>query len=218
MHKTPVALIRLVGDTLANGRYTSPKTVHEYAGLLSVEASRLGSSIDNLLTYARYGGGRAADATELVDVEPADLVEDTLQGFRPTLATLEFELTIDLPPDLPQVCVDRPAVIQALENIVDNAIKYSGVTRRLAVSARAAGKSLTLTVKDSGSGICREDQARIFERFYRGRNVSTSGSGLGLPIAKRIVESHGGRIDVRSELGIGTEVDVTLPTSGRRAT
>jgi signal transduction histidine kinase len=217
--KTPVALIRLVGDTLANGRYTSPKTVHEYAGLLSVEASRLGSSIDNLLTYARYSGGRAADSTEFVNVEPADLVEDALQGFRPRLATLEFELTVDLPHDLPQVFVDRPAVIQALENIVDNAIKYSGsTTRRLLVSGRATSKGLTLTVKDSGSGICREDQARIFERFYRGRNVSTGGSGLGLPIAKRIVESHGGRIDVRSELGVGTEVDVTLPTSGRRTT
>jgi len=215
--KTPVALIRLVGDTLANGRYTSPKTVHEYAALLSVEASRLGSSIDNLLTYARYSGGRAADSTELVDVEPADLVEDALQGFRPTLATLEFDLTVDLPRDLPHVCVDRPAVIQALENIVDNAIKYSGSTRRLSVSAQATGKILTLTVKDSGSGICREDQARIFERFYRGRNVSTSGSGLGLPIAKRIVESHGGRIAVRSAVGVGTEVDVTLPTTRRAA-
>jgi two-component system phosphate regulon sensor histidine kinase PhoR len=216
--KTPVALIRLVGDTLANGRYTSPKTVQEYAGLLSVEASRLGSSIDNLLTYARYSQARTADSTELVDVEATDLVEDALQGFRPTLATLEFELIVDLPHDLPQVCVDRPAVIQALENIIDNAIKYSGATRRLAVSGRAAGQVLTLTVKDSGSGICREDRARVFERFYRGRNVSTSGSGLGLPIAKRIVESHGGRLDVRSEAGVGTEVDVTLPASGRRAT
>src|SRR5262249_18579270 len=156
------------------GRYTSPRTVQEYAGLLSVEASRLGSSIDNLLTYARYSGGRTADSHELVDVEPADLVEDALQGFHPTLATLEFELTVDLPPDLPQVCVDRPAVIQALENIVDNAIKYSGAMRRLTVSGRTTGRSLTLTIKDSGSGIGREDQARIFEHFYRGRNVSTS--------------------------------------------
>ena len=183
-----------------------------------MEASRLSTSIDNLLTYARYSGSRAADSTELVDVEAADLVEDVLQGFRPSLATLEFELSVDLPADLPHVCIDRAAVIQALENVVDNAIKYSGATRRLAVSGRAVGKSLTLTVKDSGSGICREDQARIFERFYRGRNVSTSGSGLGLPIAKRIVESHGGRIEVRSELGVGTEVDVTLPTGGRRRT
>jgi signal transduction histidine kinase len=211
--KTPVALIRLVGDTLANGRYTSPRTVQEYAGLLSAEASRLGSSIDNLLTYARYSGERATDSMELVDVEAADLVEDALQGFRPTLATLEFELLVDLPSHLPRVCVDRPAVIQALENIVDNAIKYSGPARRLAVSARAAGKSLTLTIRDSGSGISREDEARVFERFYRGRNVQTSGSGLGLPIAKRIVESHGGRIEVRSEVGVGTEIDVTLPAS-----
>jgi two-component system phosphate regulon sensor histidine kinase PhoR len=127
-------------------------------------------------------------------------------------------LIVGLPPDLPQVSVDRPAVIQALENIIDNAIKYSGATRRLAVSGRATGRSLTLTVKDAGSGICHEDQARIFERFYRGRNVHTSGSGLGLPIAKRIVESHGGRIDVRSEVGAGTEIDVTLPASGRRRT
>src|SRR5207253_1485316 len=121
-------------------------------------------------------------AAEHVDVEAADLIEDALQGFRPTIAAQEFELMIDLPHDLPRLCVDRPAVIQSLENIIDNAIKYSGATRRLAVSAHAEGKSLTLTIKDYGSGICREDQARIFERFYRGRNVSTSGSGLGLPI------------------------------------
>src|SRR4029077_10207663 len=105
---------------------------------------------------------------------------------------------VDLPHDLPQVCVDRPAVIQALENIIDNAIKYSGATRRLAVSGRAAGHVLMLTVKDSGSGICREDRARVFERFYRGRNVSTSGSGLGLPIANRTVERHGGRVARRA--------------------
>jgi signal transduction histidine kinase len=215
--KTPVAFIRLVGDTLANGRYSSPKTVREYAGLLSVEASRLGTSIDNLLTYARYSSAGAASA-ELANVDPADLVEDTLQGFRPTLANLEFELLIDVPPDLPQVCVERPAMIQALDNLVDNAIKYSTKTRHLAVTGRAGAKAVTFTVLDKGSGIACEDLARVFERFYRGRNVSVSGSGLGLPIAKRIVESHGGRIAVRSTVGVGTEVDVTLPISGRRRT
>ena len=133
--KTPVAFIRLVGDTLANGRYTSPKTVQEYAGLLSVEATRLGSSIDNLLTYARYSSSHAASATERADVEPADLVEDALQGLRPVLANRDFDLVIDVPPDLPQICVDRPAMIQAIDNIVDNAIKYSTTEKHLAVSA-----------------------------------------------------------------------------------
>jgi two-component system, OmpR family, phosphate regulon sensor histidine kinase PhoR len=215
--KTPVASIRLVGDTLANGRYTSPKTVQEYAGLLSVEASRLGASIDNLLTYARYSSSPAVSSTELADVEPADLIEDALQGVRPVLTSLKFDLVIDVPPDLPQICVDRPAMIQALGNIVDNAIKYSTTEKHLAVSARANGKSVTLTVRDRGTGIARKDLSRVFERFYRGGNVTVSGSGLGLPIAKRIVESHGGRIEVRSAIGSGTEVDVTLPIGRRRS-
>ena len=214
--KTPVASIRLVGDTLSNGRYTSPTTVQEYARLLSVEASRLGHSIDNLLTYARYSSP-AASATELANVEPADLVEDTLQGFRPVLANLEFDLVIDVSPDLPQICVDRSAMIQALDNIVDNAIKYSTTEKHLTVRGMATAKSVTLTVGDRGTGIARKDLSRVFERFYRGGNVTSSGSGLGLPIAKRIVEGHGGRIEVRSTVGLGTEVDVTLPIDLRRS-
>jgi two-component system phosphate regulon sensor histidine kinase PhoR len=215
--KTPVASIRLVADTLASGRYTSPRTVQEYAGLLSVEASRLSGSIDSLLTYARYSDARAASATELADVEPADLVEDALQGFRPVLAYLEFELIVDVPPDLPQICVDRPAMIQALENLVDNAIKYSTNEKRLAVTGTATARHVTLTVRDRGNGIARKDLSRIFERFYRGGNVTVSGSGLGLPIAKRIVEGHGGLIEVRSTVGSGTEVDVRLPIGRLRS-
>ena len=207
--KTPVASIRLVGDTLSNGRYNSPKTVQEYASLLSVEASRLGASIDNLLTYARYSSSPAASS--MADVEPADLVEDALQGLRPVLTNREFDVEVDVPPNLPQVCVDRSAMVQALDNIVDNAIKYSTTERHVAVKGRANGKTITLTVRDKGHGIARKDLSRVFERFYRGGNVTVSGSGLGLPIAKRIVESHGGTIEVRSAEGSGTEVDVTLP-------
>jgi signal transduction histidine kinase len=109
-------------------------------------------------------------------------------------------------------------MIQALDNLIDNAIKYSTGNRYLAVTASATPKLVTLTVRDRGSGIAREDLSRVFERFYRGRNVSVSGSGLGLSIARRIVESHGGRIAVRSTVGVGTEVDVILPVSGRRRT
>ena len=215
--KTPVATIRLVGDTLSNGRYTSPKTVQEYAGLLSVEASRLGTSIDNLLAYARYSSSPAASATDLADVEPTELVEDALQAVRPVLANLEFDLVVDVPPDLPKICIDRSAMIRALDNIVDNAIKYSPTAKHLAVRGRATARNVTLTVHDRGTGIARKDLSRVFERFYRGGNVTVSGSGLGLPIAKRIVESHGGSIEVRSVVGSGTEVDVTLPIGRRRS-
>jgi two-component system phosphate regulon sensor histidine kinase PhoR len=184
---------------------------------LSVEASRLSGSIDNLLTYARYSSSLATSATELADVEPTDLVEDALQRFRPVLAHLEFDLVVDVPPGLPPICVDRPAMIQALDNIVDNAIKYSTDEKHLAVKGMATGRSVTLTILDRGAGIARKDLSRVFERFYRGGNVTVSGSGLGLPIAKRIVESHGGRIVVRSSVELGTEVDVTLPIGRRRS-
>jgi len=94
---------------------------------------------------------------------------------------------------------------------VDNAIKYSTTEKHLAVTGTATARNVTLTIRDRGTGIARKDLSRVFERFYRGGNVTSSGSGLGLPIAKRIVESHGGRIEVRSTVGSGTEVDVTLP-------
>jgi signal transduction histidine kinase len=108
-------------------------------------------------------------------------------------------------------------MIQALDNIVDNAIKYSTTEKHLTVKGTATAKSVTLTVRDRGTGIARKDLSRVFERFYRGGNVTSSGSGLGLPIAKRIVEGHGGRIEVRSTVGSGTEVHVTLPIGRRRS-
>jgi signal transduction histidine kinase len=109
-------------------------------------------------------------------------------------------------------------MIQALDNIVDNAIKYSTTTRHLTVVGRSDGKVVTLIVRDRGAGIAPDDLSRVFERFYRGRNVSVSGSGLGLAIAKRIVESHDGRVSIRSTVGVGTEVDVTLPIGRQRRT
>ena len=215
--KTPVALIRLVGDTLANGRYTSPETVREYAGLLSVEASRLGSSIDNLLTYARYSELRAADATKLVDVEAADLVEDALQGFRPTLATLEFELIVELPPDLPQV-VRRPAgVIQALENIIDNAIKYSAARARLAVIGTGGGQEPDadrqgLRIRDLPRGPGPHLRA-LLSRPQR-RPPAAAASGCRSRSASSRATAAGSTCG--ATVGAGTEVDVTLPTSGWR--
>ena len=194
--KTPVATIRLVGDTLSNGRYTSPKTVQEYAGLLSVEASRLGPSIDNLLAYARYSSSHAASATDLADVEPAELVEDALQAVRPVLANLEFDLVVDVPPDLRDL---RRSVRDD-----SGARQHRGQRDQVLDDRQAPGRkgpatarNVTLTVHDRGTGIARKDLSRVFERFYRGGNVTVSGSGLGLPIAKRIVESHGGWIEVQ---------------------
>lgn len=210
--KTPLALIRLVGDTLSDGRYTSTATVQEYARMLSHEAASLGSSIDNLLTYARYSGESELSAISLTAIDPADLMDDALRRCRPTLAHLTFDLEVDIPADLPRVHVDRAAMIQAIDNLIDNAIKYSADQRALVITGRRHGSRVQFTFRDRGTGIPRDELEHVFERFYRGRNTSVGGSGLGLAIAQRIVERHGGRIDISSVVGVGTEVVISLPT------
>ncbi len=208
--KTPVALIRLVGDTLGAGHPVAPGTVKEYSRLLSREASRLSRAIENLLTYARYEGSRRHQPIELVPADVWDLVEQALKAFRPTLEQLEFEVVVDVPHDLPPVLADRAAMIQVLENVVANAIKYSEQVRALSIVGRVRARHVHLKISDQGTGIVNDDIARVFDRFYRGRNAKQGGSGLGLTIARRIIRHHGGDITLRSTLGRGTDVELLL--------
>lgn len=208
--KTPLALIRLVGDTLARGRYTSSDTVEEYARLLSQEALRLTRSIDNLLTYSRYSDGSHARIA-LTPVDIGEIVEDALEEFRPVLLTRGFELAVDIPRTLPRVAADPRAMVQVAQSIVDNAIKYSLDCRSLQIVGGYRRSTVTVTFRDRGVGIPTEDLEHVCERFYRGSNVREAGSGLGLAIARRIVAYHRGDIAIRSTVGVGTEVELSFP-------
>ena len=207
--KAPVAVIRLAGDTLAAGRYASAETVAEYAQIASREASRLARLVDNLLTYARVSDVRREYHFEGLDV--AELVDDVVVRFRPRLDELGFETVVDVPLDLPPIRADRAAVFQVLDNVVDNAIKYSTDRRSLHVSARADGATMRLEVTDRGRGIPEAERPHVFDRFYRGRGVAPGGSGLGLAIVRRVVADHGGRVEIASRVGEGTTVTLILP-------
>jgi signal transduction histidine kinase len=207
--KTPVATVRLVGDTLVRGRYPA-EALPEYARLLSQEAARLTSSIDHLLTYASYADVNVSRQIERVSIDLIDLVDDALDHFRPTLLEAGFETAVDIARELPRVSVDARAVTQVIEIIVDNAIKYSGDSRLIEMTAAHEGANVRLIVKDHGIGIHPDDVSHVYERFFRGRNARASGSGLGLAIARRIMQHHDGNLRLRSVLGAGTEVDVIL--------
>ena len=208
--KTPLALIRLVGDTLGGAHALTPETVKDYAGLLSREASNLSRAIENVLTYARYHSARKPQATEFLATDVWDLVEQALTPFYPTLERLGFDVTVDVPHDLPPVLVDRTAMIHVLDNIIANAIKYSDQVRTLRIVGCRQGRFVQLKVADQGIGICDEDVAYVCDRFYRGKNATGGGSGLGLAIVRRIVGHHGGDLALRSTLGRRTEVAITL--------
>ena len=211
--KTPVATVRLIGDTLVRGRYP-PEAIQEYARLLSQEAARLTSTIDHLLTYASYADVDSSRQLEQVSIDLADLVDDALDHFRPALVEAGFETKVDVTRELPRVSVDPHAVTKVIEIIIDNAMKYSGESRTIDLAAALEGSFVRLTIKDHGIGIHPDDLSHVCDRFFRGRNARASGSGLGLAIAKRIMQHHGGDLRFRSILGAGTEVDVIVPVAG----
>lgn len=211
--KTPLALIKLVGDTLEKGRYTSPDTIREYATILSQEERRLSHLIENLLTYSRLSELDPMARAEAVDL--GEIVEDAIEPFRPRLRALGFEEDVAVGHDLPQVRADRVALVQAVANLIDNAVKYSPDERRLSIGAAAEGSRVRLWCSDRGRGIPPEEIPRVFERFYRGRSAGEFGSGLGLSIVRRIVEQHGGTVEITSTAGLGTTVVVHLPAITR---
>ncbi|HEY3383138.1 MAG TPA: HAMP domain-containing sensor histidine kinase [Vicinamibacterales bacterium] len=212
--KTPISSIRTAGDTIARGRLNSPESLATYAHLVVQESKRLARLVDNLLAYARV-----TDMTEVYTYESVDvhtLVDDVLSGFRAALTGAGFELHVDLANDLPPVRADRTACALLLDNLVDNAIRYSKEDKWLAIGARPVGQAVVVEVSDHGMGIPPDEITQVTRRFVRGRGAGPGGSGLGLAIANRIARDHGGTLTITSEAGSGTTVSLTLPAAGGR--
>ncbi len=209
--KTPLAAIRAMADTLAR-RPIAADTIRDYAELLMQEAKRLTRLVDNLLAYARV-----TDVTDVYSFEPiapSELMDDVLQNFRHPLSEREFSVDIDMPVDLPLVRADRTAMMLALDNLVDNAIRYSTQLRSIRISARRNGTRVFIDIQDRGVGIPAEELSNVRRKFVRGRLARADGSGLGLAIVSRIVADHKGTFVLESEPGSGTTAKVSLPIAG----
>ena len=209
--KTPIATIRAAAETLSQGRISGIDAFQDYARLVVGESKRLGRLVENLLAYSRV--------TDLADVyafEPVDvgvLISEILEEFESQLEERHFAVNVNIAPDTSLIRGDALALRLLFNNLIDNAIRYSATTRRLTLSAQSEGRSVTIDVVDAGIGIPSDEISLITRKFVRGRRVPSSGSGLGLAIASRIVQDHGGRLQIRSVEGAGTTVSVTLPAS-----
>ena len=136
----------------------------------------------------------------------------SLREFRQQLRRPAFDAVVEMPADLPAVRADRTAMTLLLENLIDNAIRYSPVTRSLRIAARENGDGIVvLEVTDQGRGIPRDEIGQVTRKFVRGRHAGSGGSGLGLAIVKRIVADHGGRLAIHSVVDAGTTISVSLP-------
>ena len=209
--KTPLATIRAVGETLVRGRVRNEHDLHRYAHLLVREERRLTRLVNNLLAYSRV-----TDVTEIYSFEsldPAALISEAVQGFRRQLTDTEVRLDIEAPDDVPAVRADRTAIVLALDNLIDNAIRHSGEAQTVRVRTSDARKHVRFDVIDQGVGIPAEDLPQIRRRFVRGTTARGPGNGLGLAIASRIAADHGGALEIASEVGRGTTATLIIPTA-----
>jgi signal transduction histidine kinase len=210
--KTPLSVIRMFGETLEMGRVTDEGRRQEYYRVITREGERLTRLIDNVLDFSRIEGGRQTYEMTPTPIEP--LVRGTLETFAYPLAQQGFKVEVSVAPDLPDVAMDADAVGQALANLIDNAIKYSADDRALTLDARIVDGRLVIAVTDRGLGIAREEQAKIFEKFYRVGRSDTQGrrgSGVGLALVRHIAEAHGGDVTVASAPGEGSRFSLRLP-------
>ena len=130
---------------------------------------------------------------------------------RPLADSSSLELRVDLHGDVPAVWGDRDRLLQALQNLIGNAIKFTNGGGRITVGAASRGHEVVFRVADTGCGIASENLPRVFGRFWQATRTGRHGAGLGLPIAKGIVEAHGGRIWVESTVGSGSTFFFTMP-------
>jgi signal transduction histidine kinase len=214
--KTPITAIRAHLENLLDGvEEPDPATLDVMLG----QAERLGRLVDQLLDLSKLESGEVPLQRRPVELAP--LVTQVLSEMEVARAGKHVALAQDIPADLPWVEADAERVHQVLFNLVDNAVRFTPEGGRVRIAAHGENGHVEVSVQDTGSGIAPEHLPRLFERFYRvdpARSREGGGTGIGLAIARSVVEAHGGQIHAESELGVGSTFTFDLPaTAGRDA-
>jgi signal transduction histidine kinase len=218
--RTPLTSIHMFVETLQSGRIQDPKRIDECLELLGSETERLSRRIERMLNWAKMEAEQRVYEREDVGVDVLFL--ESLEALK-TQRLLDpgEDISISLADPVPLVCVDRDAVVEALLNLLQNAVRYCPPPRTILLSVERKGSMVGMSVEDDGPGISRPHRTRIFDRFYRiderlsaydhARNER--GSGLGLAIVQAVAKAHGGRVDLQSEFGQGSRFTLWLPAS-----
>ncbi|MGH9820002.1 MAG: sensor histidine kinase, partial [Pyrinomonadaceae bacterium] len=180
----------------------------EFLDIINEETDRLNGFIESMVVLARIEAGSAAGSGALSNVE--EIISIALARAERLLSKRQVETNIE--PELPLIRVDARAIAEVVYNLVENGVKYSAEGSLIAIAAKGHGNSVVISVADEGRGIPEDMRERVFEKFVRLGNDHSSGLGLGLAIARGIVEAQNGTINIRAgENGKGTKVVLTLP-------
>ena len=210
--RTPLAVIYSAGENLADGVARDDAQVSRYGDLIKGEGKKLSTMVEQILEFAGARSGKRKYNLAPGDVSAA--VEKALADSAPLLTEGGFEVEADLSADLPAASIDREGIETAVRNLIQNAVKYSNGSRWVRVATENGGGSIKIVVEDRGIGISDYDKKKIFEPFYRAKDVVDAqihGNGLGLSLVKEIAEAHGGKVAVESKPEKGSRFVLELP-------
>lgn len=213
--RTPLTTIRIMAEMLSMGAVASDEKRAEYYKNIVSEADRLTRLINNVLDFARIEDGRKKFEFGYGDIADTLYEVERITGDYARKEGFTLKTVVD--DALPPICFDRDAMIQALINLVSNAVKYSREKKFVELGATAASDSITIWVEDHGPGIEAAEIPHLFDRFYRGGDHMTrkaGGTGLGLSIVRHIISAHGGQVRVDSVVGRGSRFEIILPLDG----
>lgn len=212
--RTPLTSIQGFSQAITEGVTSDPAAAQRAAQIIYDETARLHRMVESLLDLARLD----ADQVNMrrSPIAPGDLLHAIGAGFSGRVRERQVDLRLIIPPDLPPLSGDGDRLAQVFTNLLDNALKHTPPGGTVTLSAALSDGGLAVTVRDTGEGIPPDELSRIFERFYqvdksRQRDCLSDGLGLGLAIARQIVEAHGGTIRADSAAGQGTTFTVWLP-------
>lgn len=215
--KTPLTSIRALVESLLTDNPT-PQEQREYLELVAKENKRLTRLIENFLTFSRMERGQ--HSFQLRELELEAVVHEAISAAGERFESMGDRFKIEIDPNLPSIRGDHDALATAVLNLLENAYKYSGEDRTVALGVQREQECVSIRVSDNGIGISQRDQKRIFDRFFQAdQSLSrgASGCGLGLSIVRFIVTAHEGSINVRSELGKGSTFTIRLPAARDRS-
>ena len=207
--RTPLAAIKTSATSLLDDSVIwDDEARTDFLEAIDEETDRLTRMVSNLLDLSRIEGGALRPDREWYDL--VELVDDVASRLR--ALSLRHPVRTEIEPGLPLVFIDYIKIAQVLINLGENAIKYTPAQTPITIGAYHRGRSVEITVQDTGPGISPEQLPHLFEKFYRGtRTMGVPGSGIGLAIAKGFVEAHGGTLTVESQVGAGTTFTMSLP-------
>lgn len=210
--RTPITSIRYLGELLQRGRIKDEEKRQEYYRTITEESKRLGRLIENTLDFSKIEAGMKKYSFQQTDI--AEIVADAEVHFQKQFLDNKFVLEIDIQDSLPLIKGDREALSRALLNLLDNAAKYSGDSRKIILRACSKEDFVFLDVEDFGKGIPYQEQKKVFEKFYRSESLQDSpikGSGIGLTLVAHTAHAHGGEVLLESKEGKGTKITIKLP-------